>query len=93
MNSKEIIQTVSKKLNIPYEVVNKAYSSYWEFIKTTIEKLPLKEDYGLGTRVTIENFKATVEYDSKLGAFIYRRIDKKYITGYLSDLVYKKKII
>lgn len=44
MDSKEIIQTVSKKLNIPYEVVNKAYSSYWEFIKTTIEKLPLKED-------------------------------------------------
>ena len=44
MNSKEIIQTVSKKLNIPYEVVNKAYSSYWEFVKTTIEKLPLKDD-------------------------------------------------
>lgn len=44
MDSKEIIQTVSKKLNIPHEVVNKAYSSYWEFIKTTIEKLPLKED-------------------------------------------------
>ena len=44
MDSKEIIQTVSKKLNIPYEVVNKAYSSYWESVKTTIEKLPLKED-------------------------------------------------
>ena len=44
MDSKEIIQTVSKKLNIPYEVVNKAYSSYWEFVKNTIEKLPLKED-------------------------------------------------
>lgn len=44
MDSKEIIQTVSKKLNIPYEVVNKAYNSYWEFVKTTIEKLPLKDD-------------------------------------------------
>ena len=44
MNSKEIIQTVSKKLDIPYEVVNKAYSSYWEFVKETIKKLPLKEE-------------------------------------------------
>ena len=44
MNSKEIIQTVSKKLDIPYEVVNKAYSSYWEFVKETIKRLPLKEE-------------------------------------------------
>lgn len=44
MISKEIIQTVSEKLIIPYEVVNKAYNSYWEFIKENIEKLPLKEE-------------------------------------------------
>lgn len=44
MNSKEIIQIVSKKLDIPYEVVNKAYSSYWEFVKETIKRLPLKEE-------------------------------------------------
>lgn len=44
MTHKEIIQKVSNELNIPYEVVNSAYSSYWKFIRETIQALPLKED-------------------------------------------------
>lgn len=35
---------VSKELDIPYEVVNKAYNSFWQFIRSTIVKLPLKEE-------------------------------------------------
>lgn len=39
-----IFDKVSKELNIPIEVINKAYRSYWEFIRQTIQSLPLKED-------------------------------------------------
>lgn len=44
MKYTELVSTVSKELNIPEEVVDRAYKSYWEFIKTTIQALPLKED-------------------------------------------------
>lgn len=44
MRYTDIVETVSKDLNIPVEVVSKAYKSYWEFIKKTIQALPLKED-------------------------------------------------
>lgn len=42
MNS--IYQKVSKELGFPVEVVKKAYECYWEFIRKTIQELPLKED-------------------------------------------------
>lgn len=44
MKYTELVSTVSKELHIPEEVVSRAYKSYWEFIKTTIQALPLKED-------------------------------------------------
>jgi len=44
MNYKQILQKVSKEIDIPYDVVNKAYSSYWKFVRETITSLPLKED-------------------------------------------------
>lgn len=31
-------------MNIPVEVVELAYKSYWKFIRNTIQELPLKED-------------------------------------------------
>lgn len=39
-----IIKGVSQELNLPEEVVLVAYRSYWEFIRKTIEVLPLKEE-------------------------------------------------
>lgn len=44
MKYTELVSIVSKELDIPTEVVERAYKSYWEFIKTTIQALPLKED-------------------------------------------------
>lgn len=44
MSYPDIISAVSKELNIPKEVVDLAYKSYWMFIKQTIQNLPLKED-------------------------------------------------
>ena len=44
MNYPDIIGKVSKELDIPVEVVDAAYKSYWKFIKQTIQSLPLKDD-------------------------------------------------
>ena len=44
MSYKEIISIVSEELNIPKEVVDKAYKSYWKFIRETIKDLPLKDN-------------------------------------------------
>lgn len=39
---KDLIKELSIKSSLPEEVVELAYKSYWEFIKTKIESLPLK---------------------------------------------------
>ena len=39
-----LYKKVAEELNIPVEVVKLAYTSYWKFIKNTIQELPLKED-------------------------------------------------
>lgn len=44
MNYPDIIGKVSEEMNIPLEVVDAAYKSYWKFIKQTIQSLPLKDD-------------------------------------------------
>lgn len=44
MNLDEIYEEVSIKLNLPKEVAKEAYESFWEFIRESIQKLPLKED-------------------------------------------------
>jgi hypothetical protein len=44
MDYKDIIGKVSKELDIPIEVVDKAYKSSWKFIKDNVQSLPLKED-------------------------------------------------
>ena len=44
MSYREALDQVANKLNIPVEVVRKAYESYWGYIRCTISKLPLKED-------------------------------------------------
>ena len=43
MTYKNLVSEVSKELNISKEVVDKAYKSYWEFIRKTIQELPLKD--------------------------------------------------
>lgn len=39
-----LYKEVAEKMNIPVEVVEFAYKSYWKFIRKTIQELPLKED-------------------------------------------------
>ena len=41
---KNLYKKVAEEMNIPVEVVEFAYKSYWKFIRKTIQELPLKED-------------------------------------------------
>ena len=40
----KVIKRVAKELNLPEGVVENTYKAYWNFIRDTIEKLPLKTE-------------------------------------------------
>lgn len=74
MNYPDIIGKVSKELDIPAEVVDAAYKSYWKFIKQTIQSLPLKGDIDeegfakLRTNFNIPSLgKLTCTFDRMMG--------------------------
>ena len=74
MNYPDIIGKVSKDLDIPVEVVDAAYKSYWKFIKQTIQSLPLKDDINeeefakLRTNFNIPSLgKLTCTFDRMMG--------------------------
>ena len=74
MNYPNIIGKVSKELDIPVEVVDAAYKSYWRFIKQTIQSLPLKGDIDeeefakLRTNFNIPSLgKLTCTFDRMMG--------------------------
>lgn len=74
MNYPDIIDKVSKELDIPVEVVDAAYKSYWKFIKQTIQSLPLKNDIDeeefakLRTNFNIPSLgKLTCTFDRMMG--------------------------
>lgn len=74
MNYPDIIGKVSQEINIPLEVVDTAYKSYWKFIKQTIQSLPLKDDISeeefakLRTNFNIPSLgKLTCTFDRMMG--------------------------
>ena len=74
MNYPDIIDKVSQEMDIPLEVVNTAYKSYWKFIKQTIQSLPLKDDISeeefakLRTNFNIPSLgKLTCTFDRMMG--------------------------
>ncbi len=74
MNYPDIIGKVSQEMDIPLEVVDTAYKSYWKFIKQTIQSLPLKDDISeeefakLRTNFNIPSLgKLTCTYDRMMG--------------------------
>lgn len=44
MTYQEILKKVSQEMDIPLDVVKRAYESYWVFIREQISNLPLKSD-------------------------------------------------
>lgn len=74
MNYPDIIGKVSQEMDIPLEVVDAAYKSYWKFIKQTIQSLPLKDDISeeefakLRTNFNIPSLgKLTCTFDRMMG--------------------------
>ena len=74
MNYPDIISKVSQEMDIPLEVVDTAYKSYWKFIKQTIQSLPLNDDISeedftkLRTNFNIPSLgKLTCTYDRMMG--------------------------
>lgn len=43
MTYKEAIENVSKETGLPLNIIEKTYKAYWLYIKSTIQKLPLKK--------------------------------------------------
>lgn len=39
-----ILEQVASELDLPIQLVKNTYRAYWQFIKSTIQELPLKED-------------------------------------------------
>lgn len=46
MTYDQIIDKVARELNLPRELVKNTYKAYWQFVRDTIQVLPLKEDIG-----------------------------------------------
>ena len=74
MRFKDIINKVSKELDLPKELVENTYKAYWNFIKDTIEELPLKteltqKEYGnLKTNINIPSLgKLHCTYNRYIG--------------------------
>ena len=74
MNYPDIIGKVSQEMDIPLEVVDTAYKSYWKFIKQTIQSLPLKDEISeeefakLRTNFNIPSLgKLTCTFDRMMG--------------------------
>lgn len=44
MKQSEIYEKVSEELGLPVSLVSRTYRGYWQFIKSSIQSLPLKED-------------------------------------------------
>ena len=44
MRFKDIIKKVSGELDLPKDLIENTYKAYWNFIKDTIEELPLKTE-------------------------------------------------
>ena len=83
-----LYKQVAEEMNIPVEVVELAYKSYWKFIRKTIQELPLKEDLSeeefakLKTNFNIVSLgKLSCCYDR------YKRIKlrEKYKNGYIEN--------
>lgn len=57
----DIICRVSEELNLPKELIEKVYKAYWNFIRVTIEELPLKTEL---TQLEYRNLRTNINIPS-----------------------------
>ena len=61
MKYSNIISKVSEELDLPGELVENTYKAYWNFIRATIEELPLKTKL---TQLEYENLRTSINIPS-----------------------------
>ena len=61
MRHSDIINKVSKELDLPEELIEKVYKAYWNFIRVTIEELPLKTKL---TQLEYRNLRTNINIPS-----------------------------
>ena len=61
MKYNNIISKVSEELGLSRELVENTYKAYWNFIRDTIEKLPLKTEL---TQLEYENLRPNINIPS-----------------------------
>ena len=61
MKYSDIISKVSEELDLPGELVENAYKAYWNYIRATIEELPLKTEL---TQLEYENLRTSINIPS-----------------------------
>ena len=44
MTYEQIIESVANELQLPVDLVRKTYKAYWQFVRDTIQQLPLKDE-------------------------------------------------
>ena len=44
MTYEQIIESVANELQLPVDLVRRTYKAYWQFVRDTIQQLPLKDD-------------------------------------------------
>ena len=44
MTYEQIIESVANELQLPVDLVRKTYKAYWQFVRDTIQQLPLKDN-------------------------------------------------
>lgn len=89
MTYEQIIETVSRELKLPVDLVRKTYRAYWKFIRNTIQELPLKEDLDEEEFLTLKtNFN--IPSLGKLTCTRDRYLGMKKRFGYIQNLREKK---
>lgn len=85
MTYEQIINTVSEELGLPVSIVKNTYKAYWQFIRDTIQELPLKEDI---TEEEFSKLKTNFNIPSlgKLSCTRDRYLGVKKRFGYIKNL-------
>lgn len=89
MTYEQIVDIVAKELELPVDLVKNTYRAYWQFIRDTIQELPLKEDI---SEEDFSKLKTNFNIPSlgKLTCTRDRFIGMKKRFGYIQNLREKK---
>ena len=89
MKYSNIISKVSEELGLSRELVENTYKAYWNFIRDTIEKLPLKTEL---TQLEYKNLRPNINipYLGKLTCTYKRYIGIRNRFNIINKIIQKK---